>query len=81
MHKLECSAMTAFEENWCPSEISRLVARILAKKVGQLRKERQCPFDLLSNSFCGTLRSFLFIVPVFHRKCRKKDVLLRRSCS
>lgn len=31
--------MTAFRENWCPSEISRLVARILAKKVGQLLKE------------------------------------------
>uniref|UniRef100_A0AAQ4NRV0 [histone H3]-lysine(4) N-trimethyltransferase n=1 Tax=Gasterosteus aculeatus aculeatus TaxID=481459 RepID=A0AAQ4NRV0_GASAC len=29
MHKLECSAMMAFKENWCPSEISRLVARIL----------------------------------------------------
>ncbi|XP_037607230.1 N-lysine methyltransferase SMYD2-like [Sebastes umbrosus] len=38
MHKLECSAMTAFGENWCPSEISRLVARILAKKKTQ--KER-----------------------------------------
>lgn len=38
MHKLECSAMIAFGENWCPSEISRLVARILAKKVGQLIK-------------------------------------------
>uniref|UniRef100_A0A3Q1HYZ6 [histone H3]-lysine(4) N-trimethyltransferase n=1 Tax=Anabas testudineus TaxID=64144 RepID=A0A3Q1HYZ6_ANATE len=37
-HKLECSAMTAFRENWCPSEISRLVARILAKKKTQ--KER-----------------------------------------
>ncbi|XP_054474747.1 N-lysine methyltransferase SMYD2-B [Anoplopoma fimbria] len=38
MHKLECSAMIAFQENWCPSEISRLVARILAKKKTQ--KER-----------------------------------------
>ncbi|XP_039980664.1 N-lysine methyltransferase SMYD2-B isoform X2 [Xiphias gladius] len=38
MHKLECSAMTAFGENWCPSEVSRLVARILAKKKTQ--KER-----------------------------------------
>uniref|UniRef100_A0A8C4GV76 [histone H3]-lysine(4) N-trimethyltransferase n=1 Tax=Dicentrarchus labrax TaxID=13489 RepID=A0A8C4GV76_DICLA len=35
MHKLECSAMTAFGENWYPSEISRLVARILAKKKTQ----------------------------------------------
>lgn len=32
MHKLECSAMIAFRENWCPSEMVRLVARILAKK-------------------------------------------------
>ncbi|XP_034383715.1 N-lysine methyltransferase SMYD2-like [Cyclopterus lumpus] len=38
MHKLECSAMIAFKENWCPSEISRLVARILAKK--KTKKER-----------------------------------------
>ncbi|XP_049914080.1 N-lysine methyltransferase SMYD2-B-like [Epinephelus moara] len=38
MHKLECSAMTAFGKNWCPSEMSRLVARILAKKKTQ--KER-----------------------------------------
>lgn len=38
MHKLECSAITAFGENWCPSEMTRLVARILAKKKTQ--KER-----------------------------------------
>ncbi|KAM8846069.1 N-lysine methyltransferase SMYD2-B isoform 1-T1 [Synchiropus picturatus] len=35
MHKLECSAMTAFGEKWCPSEMSRLVARILARKKTQ----------------------------------------------
>lgn len=33
MHKLECSAMNVFGEKWCPSEITRLVARILTKKV------------------------------------------------
>ncbi|XP_072217900.1 N-lysine methyltransferase SMYD2-like [Leuresthes tenuis] len=38
MHKLECSAMNAFGENWSPSETSRLVARILAKK--KIQKER-----------------------------------------
>lgn len=38
MHKLECSAMIAFRENWCPTETTRLVARILAKKKAQ--KER-----------------------------------------
>ncbi|XP_061742294.1 N-lysine methyltransferase SMYD2-like isoform X2 [Nerophis ophidion] len=32
MHKLECSAMVAFGEKWCPSETCRLVARILARK-------------------------------------------------
>ncbi|XP_038143466.1 N-lysine methyltransferase SMYD2-like isoform X1 [Cyprinodon tularosa] len=39
MHKLECSAMNAFGENWCPSETTRLVARILAKKQ-KMMKER-----------------------------------------
>ncbi|XP_043962527.1 N-lysine methyltransferase SMYD2-like [Gambusia affinis] len=38
MHKLECSAMNAFGENWCPSDTTRLVARILAKK--KMMKER-----------------------------------------
>ncbi|KAM9356025.1 N-lysine methyltransferase SMYD2-B isoform 2-T2 [Pholidichthys leucotaenia] len=38
MHKMECSSMTVFGENWCPSEISRLVSRILAKK--KMQKER-----------------------------------------
>ncbi|XP_072298561.1 N-lysine methyltransferase SMYD2-like [Eucyclogobius newberryi] len=38
MHKLECSSMIAFGEKWCPSEISRLVARILAKKKSQKEK-------------------------------------------
>ncbi|KAI3364308.1 hypothetical protein L3Q82_011106 [Scortum barcoo] len=42
MHKLECSAMTAFGENWCPSEMSRLVARILAKKKTQ---KGRCPSE------------------------------------
>ncbi|XP_017278763.1 N-lysine methyltransferase SMYD2 [Kryptolebias marmoratus] len=37
MHKLECSAMTAFGEKWCPSETTRLVARILATK--KMQKE------------------------------------------
>ncbi|KAM4713023.1 N-lysine methyltransferase SMYD2-like isoform 1-T1 [Anableps anableps] len=39
MHKLECSAMNAFGENWCPSDTTRLVARILAKKQ-KMMKER-----------------------------------------
>ncbi|TNN56313.1 N-lysine methyltransferase SMYD2-A [Liparis tanakae] len=32
MHKLECVAMCAYGENWCPSETVRLVARILLKQ-------------------------------------------------
>ncbi|XP_037261208.1 N-lysine methyltransferase SMYD2 isoform X1 [Falco rusticolus] len=32
MHKLECSAMCAFGQNWNPSETVRLTARILAKQ-------------------------------------------------
>ncbi|XP_066529199.1 N-lysine methyltransferase SMYD2-A [Hoplias malabaricus] len=38
MHKLECSAMCSYGENWCPSETVRLVARILLKQ--KLQKER-----------------------------------------
>ncbi|XP_071773856.2 N-lysine methyltransferase SMYD2-A-like [Centroberyx gerrardi] len=45
MHKLECSAMMAFGQNWCPSETVRLVARILAKKKAQ--KERCASEKLL----------------------------------
>lgn len=33
MHKLECVAMCAYGENWCPSETVRLVARIIMKQV------------------------------------------------
>ncbi|KAG9347228.1 hypothetical protein JZ751_004795 [Albula glossodonta] len=32
MHKLECSAMCAYGENWSPSETVRLTARIIAKQ-------------------------------------------------
>ncbi|XP_034555101.1 N-lysine methyltransferase SMYD2-B isoform X3 [Notolabrus celidotus] len=46
MHKLECSAITAFGENWCPTEMARLVARILAKKKTQ--KERCASEKILS---------------------------------
>lgn len=33
MHKMECLAMCAYGENWCPSETVRLVARIILKQV------------------------------------------------
>uniref|UniRef100_A0AAX7UNU8 [histone H3]-lysine(4) N-trimethyltransferase n=1 Tax=Astatotilapia calliptera TaxID=8154 RepID=A0AAX7UNU8_ASTCA len=46
MHKLECSAMVAFGENWCPSEISRLVARILAKKDEDNEKREMTEADI-----------------------------------
>uniref|UniRef100_A0A7N6AB10 [histone H3]-lysine(4) N-trimethyltransferase n=1 Tax=Anabas testudineus TaxID=64144 RepID=A0A7N6AB10_ANATE len=32
MHKLECVAMCAYGENWCPSETVRLVARVIMKQ-------------------------------------------------
>ncbi|RXM31819.1 N-lysine methyltransferase SMYD2 [Acipenser ruthenus] len=41
MHKLECSSMCIFKENWDPSETVRLTARIIAKQVrgdGDLEK-------------------------------------------
>ncbi|XP_066533335.1 N-lysine methyltransferase SMYD2-B-like [Hoplias malabaricus] len=46
MHKLECSAMCAFGESWCPSETVRLVARIIARMKAQ--KERSPSEKLLS---------------------------------
>ncbi|KAJ8410231.1 hypothetical protein AAFF_G00202120 [Aldrovandia affinis] len=36
MHKLECSAMVAYGENWSPSETVRLTARIIAKQKTQI---------------------------------------------
>ncbi|XP_012692310.1 N-lysine methyltransferase SMYD2-A [Clupea harengus] len=50
MHKLECSAMCAYGENWCPSETVRLVARIIVKQ--KLQKDRTQSERLL------TLREF-----------------------
>ncbi|XP_030638146.1 N-lysine methyltransferase SMYD2-like [Chanos chanos] len=46
MHKLECSAMCAYGENWCPSETVRLVARVIAKMKTQ--KERSSSEKLLA---------------------------------
>ncbi|CAG5928054.1 unnamed protein product [Menidia menidia] len=54
MHKLECSAMNAFGENWVPSETSRLVARILAKK--KIQKEKSASEKLL---LIGEMQSHL----------------------
>lgn len=33
LHRLECTPMVVFGENWSPSETVRLTARILAKQV------------------------------------------------
>uniref|UniRef100_A0A8C4ST85 [histone H3]-lysine(4) N-trimethyltransferase n=1 Tax=Erpetoichthys calabaricus TaxID=27687 RepID=A0A8C4ST85_ERPCA len=38
MHKLECSSMCAFGENWNPSETVRLTARIIVKQRTQTEK-------------------------------------------
>uniref|UniRef100_A0AAR2M6I6 [histone H3]-lysine(4) N-trimethyltransferase n=1 Tax=Pygocentrus nattereri TaxID=42514 RepID=A0AAR2M6I6_PYGNA len=38
MHKLECSAMCSYGENWCPSETVRLVARIILKQKFQAER-------------------------------------------
>ncbi|KAM3861643.1 N-lysine methyltransferase SMYD2-like [Diretmus argenteus] len=44
MHKLECSAIIAFGEKWCPSDSTRLVARILGTKKTQ---QERCPSEKL----------------------------------
>ncbi|XP_064450244.1 N-lysine methyltransferase SMYD2 isoform X3 [Mirounga angustirostris] len=46
MHKLECSPMVVFGENWNPSETVRLTARILAKQ--QMHPERTPSEKLLA---------------------------------
>lgn len=74
MHKLECSAMNVFGEKWCPSEITRLVARILTKKVRERPQSR-------SDYSCTLSVVRLFMVAVSHRKCRRTDVFLRSCCS
>lgn len=74
MHKLECSAMNVFGEKWCPSEITRLVARILTKKVrerAQTRSDHSCTLAVLR----------LLMAAVSHRKCRRTGVFLRSCCS
>ncbi|XP_030051898.1 N-lysine methyltransferase SMYD2 isoform X1 [Microcaecilia unicolor] len=46
MHKLECSAMCTFGQNWNPSETVRLTARILAKQ--KMQPERSPSEKLLA---------------------------------
>ncbi|XP_038582041.1 N-lysine methyltransferase SMYD2-B [Micropterus salmoides] len=69
MHKLECSAMTAFGENWCPSEMSRLVARILAKKKTQ--KERCVSEKIL---LIGEMQSHVEDVDNEKREMNEADI-------
>ncbi|TSL47542.1 N-lysine methyltransferase SMYD2-B [Bagarius yarrelli] len=45
MHKLECSAMCSFGENWCPSETIRLAARVITRM--KVQKERSASEKLL----------------------------------
>ncbi|XP_020503081.1 N-lysine methyltransferase SMYD2-B [Labrus bergylta] len=77
MHKLECSAITAFGENWCPSEMSRLVARILAKKKTQ--KER-CDSEKIL--LIEEMQSHMEDVDNEKREMNEADVAgLHRYCS
>ncbi|XP_035473825.2 N-lysine methyltransferase SMYD2-B [Scophthalmus maximus] len=69
MHKLECSAMTAFGENWCPSETVRLVARILAKK--KMQKERCLSEKILQ---IGEMQSHIEDVDNEKREMNEADV-------
>ncbi|XP_040919974.1 N-lysine methyltransferase SMYD2-B [Toxotes jaculatrix] len=69
MHKLECSAMTVFGENWCPSETSRLVARILAKK--KLQKERSMSEKIL---LIGEVQSHVQDVDNEKREMNEADI-------
>ncbi|XP_023662628.1 N-lysine methyltransferase SMYD2-A-like [Paramormyrops kingsleyae] len=38
MHKLECTAMCDYGDNWCPTETVRLAARIIAKQKTQVER-------------------------------------------
>ncbi|KAM9339449.1 N-lysine methyltransferase SMYD2-B-like [Symphorus nematophorus] len=69
MHKLECSAMTAFGENWCPSETCRLVARILAKRKTQ--KERCASEKIL---LIGEMQSHVEDVDNEKREMNEADI-------
>uniref|UniRef100_A0A4W6D4T7 [histone H3]-lysine(4) N-trimethyltransferase n=1 Tax=Lates calcarifer TaxID=8187 RepID=A0A4W6D4T7_LATCA len=69
MHKLECSAMTAFGEKWCPSEMARLVARILAKK--KVQKERCVSEKIL---LLGEMQSHVEDVDNEKREMNEADI-------
>uniref|UniRef100_A0A668A500 [histone H3]-lysine(4) N-trimethyltransferase n=1 Tax=Myripristis murdjan TaxID=586833 RepID=A0A668A500_9TELE len=69
MHKLECSAMIAFGENWCPSETVRLVARILAKKKAQ--KDRCASEKLL---LIGEIQSHVEDIDNKRREMNEGDI-------
>uniref|UniRef100_A0A665TQB0 [histone H3]-lysine(4) N-trimethyltransferase n=1 Tax=Echeneis naucrates TaxID=173247 RepID=A0A665TQB0_ECHNA len=69
MHKLECSAMTAFGENWCPSEMARLVARIIAKK--KMQKDRCVSEKML---LIGEMQSHVEDVDNEKREMNEADI-------
>ncbi|KAK7907818.1 hypothetical protein WMY93_016430 [Mugilogobius chulae] len=69
MHKLECSAMIAFGEKWCPSEISRLVARILVKKKSQ---KGACPSEKMMQ--VGEMQSHLEDMDNEKREMSESDI-------
>uniref|UniRef100_A0A3Q3IZA2 [histone H3]-lysine(4) N-trimethyltransferase n=1 Tax=Monopterus albus TaxID=43700 RepID=A0A3Q3IZA2_MONAL len=69
MHKLECSAMIAFREKWCPSEMCRLVARILAKK--KVQKDRSMSERIL---LIGELQSHVGDVDNERREMNEAEI-------
>ncbi|KAM7406264.1 hypothetical protein PAMP_000652 [Pampus punctatissimus] len=56
MHKLECVAMCAYGENWCPSETVRLVARIIMKQCDMCHQRivTELPFRPVSHAHKAT---------------------------
>ncbi|XP_056273573.1 polypeptide N-acetylgalactosaminyltransferase 2-like [Pseudoliparis swirei] len=69
MHKLECVAMCAYGENWCPSETVRLVARILLKQEWALTKDKSVKhMDLCLTVVDRTAASLIKL-----QACREND--------
>ncbi|XP_030874512.1 N-lysine methyltransferase SMYD2-like isoform X2 [Leptonychotes weddellii] len=77
MHKLECSPMVVFGENWNPSETVRLTARILAKQMHPERttsekllavKEFESHLDKLDNEKKDLIQSDIAALHHFYSK-------------
>ncbi|XP_060610265.2 N-lysine methyltransferase SMYD2 [Anolis sagrei] len=78
LHKLECSAMCVFGQNWNPSETVRLTARILAKQKTQTErtesekllsvKEFESHLDKLDNEKMELIQSDISALHHFYSK-------------